>query len=240
MTRTASASESRIVTLTPSVNSMSAGSRPTSSQCCFRMPTLRVTTSSRPCRSTGRRIRDRPEGLLLAAAADHDRQVALDRQGSVAQVVELVVPAGRRRDGLAVEQVAARGHRLVQPVEPLPEPGPEVDAVRRVLRSIQAPPRPRIARPPEMWSSVGRAWPRAPGCGTCWRRRAGRPGASRWPSRTRSGSPSPRRSAGTDRRRSRTGGPTPTGARSPAGRCGGRRRCRTASRWPGSRGGRRS
>ena len=47
-TRTASASESRIVSFTPSVNSISLTSRPTSAQCCFRTSTLWAIMSSGP------------------------------------------------------------------------------------------------------------------------------------------------------------------------------------------------
>ena len=47
--------------------------------------------------------------------------------------MERVVGAGLGRDGAAVEQHPTGGDRLVEPVEPLAEAGPEVDAVRRVL-----------------------------------------------------------------------------------------------------------
>src|SRR4051812_10629733 len=65
---------------------------------------------------------DGPKGLLLAAAADQDREVRLDGRGSVAQVVELVPAAWLRRDGLAVEDAPDRADRLVEPIQPLTEP----------------------------------------------------------------------------------------------------------------------
>ena len=241
-TRTASASESRIVTLTPSVNSMSAGSRPTSSQCCLSTATLCVTTSSSPMPfhrsaylATVRSVFFSPPPPIMIG------RWAWSGQRGVAQVVERVVAAGRRGHGLAVEQVAARGHRLVEPVEALAEAGPEVDAVRGVLRlhpgAAEAEDRPAAGDVVERRGELGHE-PRV----------AERVGADeqadlrllRRHRRRASGSPSPRRSAGTGRRRSRTGGPTPRGGRSRAGRRGGRNRGRTASRWPGSRGGRRA
>ena len=71
---------------------------------------------------------DDPQRLPLAGAADHDRQVGLERGRLDPQVVERVAAAGRAGDLVAVEQVArdvAGGLR--QPVEPLPEAGAEVD-----------------------------------------------------------------------------------------------------------------
>ena len=76
---------------------------------------------------------DDPERLPLAAAADHDRQVRLDRQRLDPEVVEGVAATGRARHLVAVEQDPRVGRGLGQPVEPLPEAGPEVDAERPVL-----------------------------------------------------------------------------------------------------------
>ena len=101
--------------------------------------------------------------------------------------------------------------------------------------SNHAPPRPRIARPSLMWSMVVTVFATSPGL-----RNVLAP-TSR-PSRTRdvtfahaASVPSPRRSAGTARRRSRTGGPTSRAARSRARRRAWRPLERRASRSPGSK-----
>ncbi len=74
----------------------------------------------------------RPEGLLRAAAADQDRQVRLDGAGELGRIVESV---GRAVvvDRLPVEQPPDDPDRLIEPVEPLAEAGPEVDPVGLVL-----------------------------------------------------------------------------------------------------------
>ena len=61
------------------------------------------------------------------------------------------------------EQLLERGGGLFQPVETLAEPRAELDAVRGVLGSIHAPPRPAIARPPEAWSIVVSIFATTPG-----------------------------------------------------------------------------
>ncbi len=74
-----------------------------------------------------------PERLLLAAAADHDREVVLHRRRRNPQSVEGVVAARRACDLAAVEQGPDRAHGLVEPVQPLAEPVAEVDPERCVL-----------------------------------------------------------------------------------------------------------
>ena len=60
--------------------------------------------------------------------------------------------------------VALGADRLVEPVEPLAEAGPELDPVRSVCSgSIQAPPTPRIARPSLTWSRVAASFAWMPG-----------------------------------------------------------------------------
>ena len=105
----------------------------------------------------------RAQGLLLAGPADHDRKTALDRRRRVAQVVEGVAPARSGGDRPPGQDLLDRVDRLLEPVEPLAETGPEVDPVGLVLGSIQAPPMPRIARPPLMWSSVAASLATSPG-----------------------------------------------------------------------------
>ena len=58
---------------------------------------------------------------------------SLDRQRQMAQVVELVTAIRGRGDRLPVEHAAHRGDRLVEPVEALAEPAPELEAVGLVL-----------------------------------------------------------------------------------------------------------
>src|SRR4051794_733663 len=79
------------------------------------------------------RSRDRPQRLLLAGAADHDRNVALDGRRMVDRLLEGVVAARLGRHHLAVEECSDRARRLVQPVESLPDARAEVDAVGLVL-----------------------------------------------------------------------------------------------------------
>ena len=144
---------------------------------------------------------DRAQRLRPSIAADHDREVALERERRVAQLAERVPGPRSRRDGPAVQQRSAGRDRLLEPVEPLPEPGAELDPVRRVLLvhpgPAEAEDRPAAAR-------HGRAWrpasPRGRDCGTCWRRPGGPGGPARWPSPRRGAGPSPRRSAGPGRR----------------------------------------
>ena len=115
------------------VRSIDAGSRPTAAQCSREDGVAGGDLVERP----GRVPRvgepgDGPERLLRAGAADQDRQVALDGPRQDDRVVERV---GRPDvvDGLAVEQPADEPDRLVEPVEPLPDAGPEVDPERVVL-----------------------------------------------------------------------------------------------------------
>ena len=125
-------------------------SRPTASQCPRRTSILWAISVERahPVPHVGV-AGDRPQGLLLAAAADHDRQVLLDRQRAVAQVVERVVAARLGGHRLAVEQPPHRADRFVEPVEPLAEAAPELDAVGGVLglhpRAADAEDRPAVA-----------------------------------------------------------------------------------------------
>ena len=102
---------------------------------------------------------DRPQRLLLTAAADHDRQVPLDRRRGVAQVVERVAPARLGGDRLAVEDAPHGADRFVEPVEALAEAGPEVDAVRRVLElhpgAADAQDRPAVADVVERRGGLG-------------------------------------------------------------------------------------
>ena len=84
------------MTLTPSVNSISAMSRPTSSQWRLSTSTLWAIMSSGPIAfHMSAYLATVRERLLLAAAADHDRHARLDRPRLVAQVVERVATAGR-------------------------------------------------------------------------------------------------------------------------------------------------
>ena len=104
--------------------------------------------------------------------------------GRVGDVVQLVVgpswsnrsPASRRR--MMPSASSSRSSRT---------PGlvPKSRPCASCSRSFHAAPRPRIARPLERWSSVPRASPSGPGCGTCWRRPAGpaRPLGQRRPRR---------------------------------------------------------
>jgi hypothetical protein len=77
---------------------------------------------------------DDPERLLLAPSPDHDRQPRLDRQRIDPQPVEGVAATRRARHLAPVEQRADRRGRLGEPVEALPEAGPEVEPEGRVLR----------------------------------------------------------------------------------------------------------
>ena len=82
----------------------------------------------------------------------------------MAQVVELVVAARRGGDRLAVEDAAHRADRFVEPVEPLAEAACRTRCRGRVCSgSIHAPPMPRMARPPLMWSSVAAVLATSPG-----------------------------------------------------------------------------
>ena len=77
--------------------------------------------------------RDGTKRLLLAAAADQDRQPCLDGPRVMAQVLEPVVAARLGGDGLTIEHAPHRADRFIEPVEPLAEPRPELDAVGVVL-----------------------------------------------------------------------------------------------------------
>src|SRR5262245_35948460 len=74
---------------------------------------------------------DRPERLLRTRATDEDRQLRLERPRLADRVVERV-EAALVAESLAVEQPAQHHDRLVEPVEALAEPGPEVDPERLV------------------------------------------------------------------------------------------------------------
>jgi hypothetical protein len=102
---------------------------------------------------------DRPQRLLLAAATDQDRQPLLDGRRIVAQVAHRVVLAARG-GRTPVEHGADDLDRLVEPVEPLPEPRPEVDPVRGVLGlepgATDAEDRPAAAQVVEGGGELGR------------------------------------------------------------------------------------
>ena len=140
-------------------------SRPTASQWPRRTSILWVITLERAHRVPHVGVAgDRPERLLLAAAADHDRQVGLDRQRAVAQVVERVVAARRRGDRLAVEQPAASR----RPIRRASRAAGRTRCRSRCRgpcapSSIHAPPMPRIARPSLTWSSVATVLATSPG-----------------------------------------------------------------------------
>ena len=64
---------------------------------------------------------DGAQRLLLARAADHDRQVLLERPRQEHEIVEPIPATGRRGDPLAVEEPSHGGDRLVHPGQPLTE-----------------------------------------------------------------------------------------------------------------------
>ena len=78
--------------------------------------------------------RNGAERLLLAGAADHDRQMFLERLRVEDEVLEPIPASGRRRDRLAIEQPPHGGDRLVHPVEALAESRAELDAVAQCAR----------------------------------------------------------------------------------------------------------
>src|SRR5438552_7704306 len=84
-------------------------------------------------------LRHRVQRLLLAVATDEDRQVLLQWWRVVADV-RRPIQRSSGRGFLAVQHRTHDLDGLVEPVEPLPEPGTEVDAVRFMLA-----PEPRTA-----------------------------------------------------------------------------------------------
>ena len=79
-------------------------------------------------------LRDQLERHLLAAAADADRQVRLDRQRKVPGSLRVVVVAPRRGLG-PVEHAAHDRQRLAQPAKPLRKSRPELEPEVLVLLS---------------------------------------------------------------------------------------------------------
>ena len=80
---------------------------------------------------------DGPEGLLRARSADQDRQVRLDRARLAEGVAERVEAAGVV-EPLAVEEAAQEHDRLVEPIEPLAEPGaPGLVEPERVMLALE-------------------------------------------------------------------------------------------------------
>ena len=75
---------------------------------------------------------DHRDRLARPGAADEDRQPRLDRPRLADGVGHRVVPA-LVGDALAVEQAPDQRHGLAEPVEPLAEPAPELEAERVVL-----------------------------------------------------------------------------------------------------------
>ena len=78
---------------------------------------------------------DRPQGLLLAAAPDHDRKAtrAPNWKWAMTERPEVVATALRARHLLTAQEGGDRGHGLVEPIEPIAEAAAEVDPVGRVL-----------------------------------------------------------------------------------------------------------
>ena len=115
---------------------------------------------------------------------------------------------------LAVQQRSDDRQRLVEPVEPLADASPRVHPVGRDLQlAIAGPESEDQAAAADVIDRRRHLRPRRPGCGTGWPRRAAQAalGASR--RSRRPGSSSPRRTAGTGRHRSSTGGRGPIGSR---------------------------
>src|SRR5207237_174905 len=73
------------------------------------------------------------ERLLLARAADHDRDVPTNRARVVAQVAEAVVVLRSAGHAATVEQGPNCSNRLVQPADSLARTGTELDPVRVVF-----------------------------------------------------------------------------------------------------------
>ncbi len=115
------------------VRSISDSSRPTAAQC-----SRRIASRSASFVEAAHRVplvavlRQRPERLLGPAAADHDRQARLHRPRGHQRILHRVHGAVVR-DELPVQQPAQEHRGLVEAVQPLAEPGPEVDAERLVL-----------------------------------------------------------------------------------------------------------
>ena len=138
MSRSASAGSSRMASGPRlSVRSISFVSRPTSSH--QRRSTWSLWAAScrrqllRRCVPGVRESRDRAQGLLLPRATDEDGQPRLDRRRVVPHIGRVVPDAacgGARGPKHAVDQL----HGLVQPVQPLADAAPEVDAEGGVLR----------------------------------------------------------------------------------------------------------
>ena len=97
--------------------SISSGSRPIAAQCSRMTSYLWWIVSGPP--KTLRRVRvlgDEAQGLLLAAAADHDRRVgARDRLGGVEEPARLVVAALERGLGAPLALPHARGRSGASP-----------------------------------------------------------------------------------------------------------------------------
>ena len=181
-TRRASAALSRMTILHATERSISDSSRPTSAQCARSTSSLWRSVAGPPKRLQYVGVlRDGPERLLLPAAADDDREVRLDRPREADEVVDPVRPA-LVRHLVAVEDAADDPDRLVEPVEPLAVALPEVDPVGDVLEL-----EPRAAEPEDRAAAAHvverrrESSRRAPGCGTCSRRRGGRGGPARSP-----------------------------------------------------------
>ena len=183
--------------------------------------------------------RDRAQRLLLARAADQDRQALLDRRRQEHQLVERVVAARRRRD--ASRRRRARG--APRPTRPSSR-GAGRSPTRTRSRSpgararCHAPPMPRDRAAAA--GVVDRRQHLRDDARVAERVRAdeqAEPDVRRDLRPRREASCSPRRWAGTGRRRSRTGGPRPTGCRSRARRRGARPPRTPASPSPGSRAG---
>ena len=118
----------------PSVRSISDSSRPTRSHQRRRTSSLwRTNSMSPPVFHDVGVAGDRGQRLLLAVAADQDRQPWLDRRRVVADAPP------RDSAGRAPSPVPSRQHvahelgRLVEPVEPLAEARPELDPEGLVL-----------------------------------------------------------------------------------------------------------
>ena len=102
-------------------------------------------------------LRDEPERLLLAAAADHDRDARpRDRLRRVQQPrrVELAALEARLAAALALEHLVCDPERLLEHLEALAQRREGEARGRPTPRWFQAAPSPSQARPPERTSRV--------------------------------------------------------------------------------------